>query len=47
MGKFFRYFKERTAVFYHKMSTRNYYQGLMNLKMFLRLFSLYYKLVKG
>ena len=31
--RFFRYLKERTMVFYHKMSTRNHTQGIKNLKL--------------
>ena len=30
--RFFRYLKERTMVFHHKMSARNYTQGIINLK---------------
>jgi hypothetical protein len=35
--KLFRYLKERTMVFHHKMSARNHVQGITNLKLFLTL----------
>jgi transposase-like protein len=38
--RFFRYLKERTAVFHHKMSARDHIQGIKNLKLFLNLFTL-------
>jgi transposase-like protein len=41
--RFFRYLKERTVVFHHKMSARNHIQGINNLKLFLSLFTLYYQ----
>jgi hypothetical protein len=41
--RFFRYLKERTAVFHHKMSARKHIQGITNLKLFLSLFTLYYQ----
>jgi transposase-like protein len=41
--RFFRYLKERTLVFHHKMSARNHLQGITNLKLFLSLFTLYYQ----
>jgi transposase-like protein len=41
--RFFRYLKERTVVFHHKMSARNHVQGITNLKLFLSLFTLYYQ----
>ena len=41
--RFFRYLKERTMVFYHKMSARDYIQGIINLKLFLNLFTIYYQ----
>jgi transposase-like protein len=41
--RFFRYLKERTVVFHHKMSARNHIQGITNLKLFLSLFTLYYQ----
>jgi len=44
--RFFRYLKERTAVFYHKLSARNHVQGIINLKLFLNLSILYYKAVR-
>jgi transposase-like protein len=45
--RFFRYLKERTAVFHHKMSARNHIQGITNLKLFLSLFILYYQAARG
>jgi transposase-like protein len=45
--RFFRYLKERTAVFHHKMSARNHIQGIKNLKLFLSLFTLYYQAARG
>jgi transposase-like protein len=44
--RFFRYLKERTVVFYHKMSTRNHIQGITNIKPFLNLFMLYYQVTR-
>jgi transposase-like protein len=44
--RFFRYLKERTLVFHHKMSARNHVQGITNLKLFLSLFTLYYQAVR-
>jgi transposase-like protein len=41
--RFFRYLKERTVVFHHKMSARNHVQGITNLKLFLNPFILYYQ----
>jgi hypothetical protein len=41
--RFFRYLKERTLVFHHKLSARNHVQGTTNLKLFLNLFTLYYQ----
>jgi putative transposase len=41
--RFFRYLKERTVVFHHKMSARDHVQGINNLKLFLNLFTLYYQ----
>jgi transposase-like protein len=41
--RFFRYLKERTVVFHHKMSARDHVQGITNLKLFLSLFTLYYQ----
>jgi hypothetical protein len=41
--RFFRYLKERTVVFHHKMSARDHIQGITNLKPFLSLFTLYYR----
>jgi hypothetical protein len=40
---FFRYLNERTAVFHHKLSTRDHIQGINNLKQFLNLFTIYYQ----
>jgi len=40
---FFRYLNERTAVFHHKLSTRDHIQGINNLKLFLNLFTIYYQ----
>jgi transposase-like protein len=44
--RFFRYLKERTVVFHHKMSARNHVQGITNLKLFLSLFTLYYQVAR-
>jgi transposase-like protein len=44
--RFFRYLKERTMIFHHKLSARNHIQGIMNLKLFLNLFTLYYETVR-
>jgi transposase-like protein len=41
--RFFRYLKERTIVFHHKLSARNHVQGIINLKLFLNLFTIYYQ----
>jgi hypothetical protein len=41
--RFFRYLKERTTVFHHKLSARNDIQGITNIKLFLNLFTLYYQ----
>jgi len=40
--RFFRYLKERTAVFHHKMSARNNIQGIKNLN----LYTIYYQTIK-
>jgi putative transposase len=45
--RFFRYLKERTVVFHHKMSARDHVQGITNLKLFLSLFTLYYQAARG
>jgi transposase-like protein len=45
--RFFRYLKERTVVFHHKMSARNHIQRITNLKPFLSLFALYYQAARG
>jgi len=44
--RFFRYLKERTMVFHHKMSARDYIQGVKNLKLFLNLYTIYYQTIK-
>ena len=44
--RFFRYLKERTVVFYHKMSSRDHIQGVMKLKLFLNLSILYCQTIK-
>jgi len=44
--RFFRYLKERTTVFHHKMSARDHIQRIKNLKLFLNLFTLYYQTIK-
>ena len=44
--RFFRYLKERTMVFHHKMSARDHVQGIINLKLFLNLYTLYYQTIK-
>jgi putative transposase len=41
--RIFRYLKERTMVFHHKLSARDHVQGITNLKLFLSLFTLYYQ----
>jgi transposase-like protein len=41
--RFFRYLKERTMVFHHKMSAKDHIQGITNLKLFLNLFTIYYQ----
>jgi len=41
--RFFRYLKERTIVFHHKLSARNHIQGITNLKLFLNLSTIYYQ----
>jgi transposase-like protein len=45
--RFFRYLKERTIVFHHKMSARDHIQGITNLKLFLTLFTIYYQVTKA
>ncbi len=45
--RFFRYLKERTAVFHHKMSARDYIQGIKNLKLFLNLYTIYYRTIRA
>jgi putative transposase len=41
--RFFRYLKERTMIFHHKLSARNNIQGITNIKLFLNLFTIYYQ----
>ncbi|MEM3648042.1 MAG: hypothetical protein QW506_02625 [Thermoproteota archaeon] len=38
---FFRYLKERTAVFHNKLSARDYMQGITNLNLFFKPLTLY------
>ena len=45
--RIFRYLKERTMIFHHKMSARNHIQGIINLKLFLNLFTIYYQAARG
>jgi hypothetical protein len=45
--RFFRYLKVRTVVFHHKLSVRDHTQGINNLKLFLRLFTIYYQTARG
>ena len=45
--RFFRYLKERTVVFHHKISARNHVQGIKNLKPFISLFTTYYQAARG
>jgi len=40
--RFFRYLKEKTMVFHHRLSARNYIQGVKNLN----LFTLYYQTIR-
>jgi hypothetical protein len=44
--RFFRYLKERTVVFHHKMSARDHIQGITNLKLYPSLFTIYYQAAK-
>ena len=44
--RFFRYLKERTMVFHHRMSARDHIEGIRNLNLFLKLFTLYYQTVR-
>jgi len=44
--RFFRYLKERTMVFHHKMSARDYKQEIRNLNLFLNLSTLYYPTIR-
>jgi transposase-like protein len=44
--RFFRYLKERTVVFHHKMSARDHIQGINNLQLFLSLFTIYYQAMR-
>jgi transposase-like protein len=45
--RLFRYLKERTIVFHHKLSARNHIQGITNLKLFLSLFAHYYQAARA
>jgi hypothetical protein len=45
--RFFRYLKERTLAFHHKMSARDHVQGINNLNLSLNLFTLYYQAARG
>ncbi|MEM0349994.1 MAG: hypothetical protein QXD24_07445 [Candidatus Caldarchaeum sp.] len=45
--RFFRYLKERTAVFHDKMSAKDYERGIKNLNLFLNLFTLYYQTIRN
>jgi putative transposase len=45
--RFFRYLKERTMVFHHKLSARDHVQGINNLKLFLSLFTIYYQVTRA
>jgi hypothetical protein len=40
--RFFRYLKEKTVIFHHKLSARDHIQGITNLKLSLTIFTLYY-----
>jgi hypothetical protein len=44
---FFRYLKERTMVFHHKMSTRDHIQGITNLELFPTLFTIYLQVTRA
>jgi len=44
--RFFRYLKERMMVFHHKMSARDYKQGIRNLNLFLNLSTLYHQTIR-
>ena len=44
--RFFRYLKERTMIFHHRMSARDHIQGIRNLNLFLKLFTLYYQTIR-
>ena len=44
--RFFRYLKERTMVFHHRMSARDHIQGIRNLNLFLKLITLYYQTIR-
>jgi len=47
LERFFRYLKERTLVFHHKMSARDHIQEITNLKLFLSLFIIYYQVTRA
>jgi hypothetical protein len=38
-----KYLKERTVIFYHKMSARKHVQEITSLKLLLNLFTIYYQ----
>jgi len=44
--RFFRYLKERTAIFYHKLSAKNHIQGIKNLNLFLNPYTIYYQTIR-
>jgi hypothetical protein len=45
--RFFRYLKERTVVFHHKLSAGDHIQRITNLKLFLSLFTIYYQATRA
>ncbi|MEM0478472.1 MAG: hypothetical protein QXN77_08740 [Candidatus Caldarchaeum sp.] len=45
--KFFRYLKERTAIFRDKLSARDHVQGIKNLNLSLNLFTQYCTTIRG
>jgi len=44
--RFFRYLKEKVAIFHHKLSAKNHIQGIENLNLSLKLFAPYYQTIK-
>ncbi len=44
--RLFRYLREKTSIFHHKISARDYGQGIGNLKLFLNLFTPYYQTMR-